>query len=223
MVRYFRMFLWMVVVWGALGTTKAADFTVISQPDSAYKSGTNLIQINSIADYTTLNSISDSNQTVAFNDTLTKGTVPGGGWSSWGSPPDTESSTPPVLITSASVTSLTLNLLIPSTTFGFELEPGNGSGYTISVDFKQGSSVIGNISLSVDSSAGALLFAAKTILNPFTSLVITAPAAAQGFAMAQFRYNTTVPEPSTYALGLATLSILGLYGKQKRLRGRSVA
>lgn len=218
-MRYSRMFLWMVVVWGALATAEAADFTVIPQPDSLYVSGTNLIQIGSIGDGTTLSSITDSSQTVTFSDTLTKGSVPGGGWSSWSSPPNTESSTPPVLVTSVSVTSLTLNLLIPSTVFGFELEPGNGSGYTISVDFKQGSTVIGNISLPVDSSAGALLFAAKTILNPFTCLVITAPAGAQGFAMAQFRYSTAtaVPEPSTYALAAAAIGVFSLYGKRKRL------
>jgi hypothetical protein len=213
----------MVVVWGALATVKAADFTVISQPDILYKSGSNLIQIGSIGDGTTLSSITDSNQTVNFSDTLTKGTVPGGGWANWGSPPNTESSTPPVLITSASVTSLTLNLLIPSTTFGFELESGNGSAYTISVDFKQGSSVIGNISLTVNSNAGAQLFAAKTILNPFTSLVINAPAGAQGFAMAQFRYSTNVPEPSTYAMAAATCGVFGLYGCRKRLKSNRPA
>lgn len=217
-MRYSKVQLLLAIVSCFFVKARAADFTVIPQPDSSYTSGTNLIQIGSISDGTTLSSITDSNQVVSFNDTLTKGSVPGGGWSSWGSPPSTESSTPPVLVTSASVTSLTLNLLIPSTVFGFELEPGNGSSYTISVDFKQGSSVIGNISLAVNSSAGAQLFAAKTILNPFTSLVISAPAGAQGFAMAQFRYSTNVPEPSTYAMAAAACGVFGLYGRRKRLK-----
>lgn len=219
-MRYSKVVVLLVLVTGALVKARAADFTVISQPDSSYTAGTNLIQIGTLSDGTTLSSITDSSQVVTFNDTLTKGSVPGGGWSSWGSPPNTESSTPPVLATSASLTSLSLNLLIPSTTFGFELEPGNGTNYTISVDFKQGATVIGNVSLAVNSTAGALLFAARSISNPFTSLVISSPAGAQGFALAQVRYNTSVPEPSTYVMVAAAFGVIGLYGKRKRLAVR---
>jgi hypothetical protein len=201
-----------------------ADFVIFSQPTAPYLASTLPISFGTLSDGALVTSITDNIQTVTFNETLTKGQVPAGGWTSWGSPPNTQNGAPPVLITSNLTTSLTLNLQNPSSVFGFELEPGAGSSNVITVDFKQGSTTVGSIPLAVDSNAGALLFAASTTTNLFTSIVINAPSAALGFAMAQFRYSTfvqPVPEPSTYALG--SLSALTLAWINRRRKAAKVA
>lgn len=201
-----------------------ADFYQISQPGNAisgssstpYTSGTTKININSISDYTTLSSITNSIQTVNFSETLTKGQVPGGGWASWNNPSATESSTPNVLITDVTTTLLTLNLLVPSTTFGIEIQPGNTSNVTAS--FYQGSTLVGSILQNVNSTSGALLFAATSYSNPFTSVTVSVPGTAIGFAMAEFRYSTAapVPEPASIALIAQACTAAGFYTWRKR-------
>ena len=207
----------LLLLLAAVSVQVRGDFIAISQPTAPYLAATLPITFGTLSDGATVTSITDNIQTVSFSETLIKGQVPAGGWTSWGAPPNTQSGTPAVLITGSSTTSLTLNLLQPSSIFGFELEPGAGTSNVITVDFKQGATTIGSIPLPVDSTAGALLFAASTSTNLFTSVVINAPSAALGFAMAQFRYSTfvqPVPEPSTYALG--TISALTLAWVKRR-------
>lgn len=202
-----------------------ADFYAIAQPNNAisgsdttpYTSGTTKISISAISDYNTVSSITDATQTVSFSETLTKGQVPGGGWASWNNPTATESGTPAVLITDASTTLLTLNLQVPSTTFGIEIQPSNTSSITAS--FYQGATLVGSIVQSVNGISGALLFAATSYSNPFTIVTIAAPGGAQGFAMAQFRYatgSTPVPEPASIALIAQAFAAAGFYTWRKR-------
>lgn len=202
-----------------------ADFYAIAQPNNAisgsdttpYTSGTTKISISAISDYNTVSSITDATQTVSFSETLTKGQVPGGGWASWNNPTATESGTPAVLITDASTTLLTLNLQVPSTTFGIEIQPSNTSSITAS--FYQGATLVGSIVQSVNGTSGALLFAATSYSNPFTIVTIAAPGGAQGFAMAQFRYATgatPVPEPASIALIAQAFAAAGFYTWRKR-------
>lgn len=215
-MRHARLVATLLILAGVSLSAKA-DFIAISQPTAPYLANTLPISFGSLSDGAFVTSITNSIQTVNFSETLEKGQVPAGGWTSWGSAPFTEVSTPAVLITAASTTSLTLNLQQPASIFGFELEPGSGSSNVITVDFKQGSTTVGSIPIAVDSNAGARLFAGSTTTNLFTSVVINAPSAALGFAMAQFRYSTSlqpVPEPSTYALG--TLSALTLAWVNRR-------
>src|SRR4029079_11731068 len=75
--------------------------------------------------------------------------------------------------------------------FGFELEPNDQTpeGWSISVDFKDGATTVGTITDSVGGTSGALLFAASTPDQPFTSVVITAAPGANGFAIANPRYS----------------------------------
>jgi hypothetical protein len=115
-----------------------------------------------------------------------------------------------VVATYTGVTSLTLNLSVPSRTFGFEIEPDNFAVFTVSAAYYSGATLLGTISQSINGNAGALL-AAGSSTTPITSVVITIPAAASGFAMAQFRYGSTfegvaVPTLHTAAMvGLAGL------------------
>jgi hypothetical protein len=125
-----------MLVIGAIGAVSgpAQAFTVISQPTASYISGTTLIDISSIADATyPLSSITDGIQTVGFSSPVEKFTV-GADWTTWGSPPATESGSPPVLY--SDVASQLLTLSLPSVIFGFELEPANTTGaFSYTADF----------------------------------------------------------------------------------------
>ena len=93
-------------------------FSTFTSPDSLYLSSTTLIDISGIPEFTSLTSVTDGTQTVSFSGTVQKRQV-GSSWLTWGSPPATESSTPPVLFYTGD--SLTLSLSSPSSIFGFEL------------------------------------------------------------------------------------------------------
>ena len=225
MGRLLRLTSMAMLAMTTLVVSAKADFYQIVQPNNAisgsdptaYTSGTTKISISSISDYTNLSSITNGTQTVSFSETLTKGQVPGGGWASWNNPPATESGVPPVLITDASTTLLTLNLQVPSSTFGIEIQPSTTANVTAS--FYQGSTLVGSITNNVNSTSGALLFAATSYSNPFTIVTVSVPAAAQGFAMAQFRYSTTsqpVPEPASIALIAQACAAAGFYTWRKR-------
>src|SRR5262249_3971867 len=68
-------------------------FTPISQPTAAYVANTTLIPITG-ADRSTTTFVTDGTESVFFATTMTRATVPAGGWNNWGSPPDTESNSP---------------------------------------------------------------------------------------------------------------------------------
>jgi hypothetical protein len=197
------------------GLSARADFTPIAQPDAAYTSSTTLIDISGIPDGTTgITSVTQGPQTLNFDQSLTKASVPIG-WATWGSPPNTESNTPPVLFQTTSNT-LQILMSLPTTTFGFELQ---GNGFTINefaVQFYEGANLVGNIPLFVDGNGGALLFAAMTTDSPFTSVVINnVDGQSGGFAIAQLRF-TAVPEPASIAMVAQAIVAVGFYGWRKR-------
>jgi len=166
-----------------------AAVTVIPQPDAAYQASTTKIDVASVPDSTYLGFITDGTLTVTFSTPLLKITVPSG-WATWSSPPNSESATPAVLWNQGGG-SLTMDLSVPVTTFGFELEPDPFSTETFNVDFVflNGPTVVGTISLSVNGFFGARLFAATTQDLPFDQIVINGTS---DFAIAQVRYDRTV-------------------------------
>jgi hypothetical protein len=185
-----------------------AQFTTIATPDAGYTGGTTVVTIVP-ANFTDVPSITAGGQTLTFSPTPSARTViTGGGWSSWGIPPNTESSGPRVLFFDQ--TTATITLSEPKNTFGFELEPNTFSPPThvVTVTFLNGASTLGSITRTVASSSGALLFAA-TSSTPITSVAISAPTSG-GFAVARLRYTTTsvatIPTVRTTGMvGLATL------------------
>jgi hypothetical protein len=189
-----------------------AQFTRVMQPTPAYISATTLVPITG-PDFTAVSSVTNGTQTITLGSIAPSGffsaqTVPSGGWATWNSPPFTESSTPRVLATFSAVTSLTLTLTVPSATVGFEIEPEAFGNFTISAAYYNGVTLLGTITQVINGNSGALL-AAGSSSTPITSVVITSPSAAAGFAMAQFRTgNSLTGIPTLRLTAMATLGLL---------------
>jgi hypothetical protein len=183
-----------------------AQFTPVSTPAGSYTSSTTLLAITP-PNGTSLSSLTDGTQTVSLSTALSAQTVPGGGWSTWGAPPNTESSTPRVLARYSALTSLTLTLSVPATTFGFEIEPNTFAAFSITATFLNGATTLGSVTRTVNGSAGALLAAASST-TPITSVELTVPSGANGFAIAQLRYSTASSGPTA----IPTLNTAGMCG-----------
>lgn len=161
--------------------------TPIPNPDAQYQAATTKIDISAIPDFTSVNSITDGVQTVTLAVPAEKRTVPDS-WSTWSSPPQSESATPSVLFTATSNSNI-LTLSVPASTFGFELEPNDLGTHTFTVEFFSGNILVGSITRDVTGNSGALLFAGTTCGPCIDRVVITGPDAAGGFAIAQVRYT----------------------------------
>ena len=194
-----------------LASVASADFTPISQPTAPYTSSTTVLNMTSVGSGSSGTSFPQAPMTITSNTSLTKWTVGVPlGYTFWGSPPNTESSQPDQLITNTSTTSITLSLSSAQNAFGFELQgnPGNPVTTAFTVNFFDVSNtLVGSITRSVDANAtnpgaGALLFAATSLSNPFIRATIVTPTGfAGGFGVAQLRWGTTaVPEPASIAL-----------------------
>ncbi len=171
--------------------------TPIAQPTAAYVAANALMPIT-VSDGTVMTSVSNAGETVNFSPSLTAATVPTT-WSTWNSPPSTESNTPRVASSGGGLTE-TLTLATPASTFGFEAEPSAFGAYAITATYFSGATQIGQLSQSVNGNAGALLFAGTTTspnTQPITSVVVTAPAGSGGFALANFRADDTTTVSTT--------------------------
>jgi hypothetical protein len=180
-------------------------------PTPSYTGSTTLIPIT-VPDNTPVTSLTstDGKETITLSTAFSAQTVGIGffTWSTWGSPPNTESSTPRILAYFNPITSVTLTLSLPASTFGFEIEPDQIGLFPVSVSFYNGSTLLGTVQRNINGNAGALLTAASST-TPITSVAIAIPADALGFAMAQFRYAQVIP-PTVPALSTAALGALGL-------------
>jgi hypothetical protein len=197
-----------------------AQFTPIPTPTADYTSGTTLMAIPG-ANLSTTTTLTSGTETLTFGSTVSVRTVPGGGWATWNSPPAVESSTPKVLAITTGLTSMTITLSEPHTTFGFELEPNNGT-QSMTVTFMNGATSLGSVTRTVVGTSGALLFAGSTT-TPITSVVLTAPAGAGGFAMAQFRFGDPSPVPAMGPMALAALALMLLVAGTLLVRRRGLA
>jgi hypothetical protein len=184
----------------------AAAVTQITTPDAAYTSSTTLLPIT-VPDFTTLTSLSDANVTLTFDSTSTR-TV-GLNWSTWGSPPDTEGSTPRLLFGGLSSMTFTSSVLLA--VLGFEAEPDPFSVHNFHVDYYNGATLVGSIDRLADGSAGARLMAAS---GGFNKAVVTSDT---DFAVAQVRYSLGVPEPSTWALMIGGFGMAGMALRRRRM------
>jgi hypothetical protein len=197
-----------------------AQFAPVATPTPAYTSSTTLFSI-APANGISVPSITSGSQTVSFSPAPSAQTVPGGGWSTWGAPPNTESATPRVLAFFGQ-TAATITLSQAVSTFGFEVEPNNFGNHTFTATFLNGSTTLGTVTLSVAGNAGALL-AAATSTPSITSVTISAPTSG-GFAIAQLRFAlpslTSIPTLSTTGfagLGMALAAAGALLARKQQL------
>lgn len=181
-----------------LALPAAADFERIELPDADYQEATSKIDLCRIADGTRLSAITDGTLTVTFRPG--PDADPDGDWrleklsvdccwATWSSPPQSEDASPDIL--SNENLSLIMDLNIPVTTFGFELEPNVLSPARFTVDFLflngEDETVVGTIELDVLNRFGARLFAASAVDEiPFNRIVIRGE---DYFALAQIRYD----------------------------------
>jgi len=190
-----------------------ADFIQIASPNAAYLSGTTHLNVVQ-PDFSVVPSLSDASQTATFNAGLVALTVPTT-WSTWGSPPNTESATPRVLWTNG-LTSFAIDLTSAAMTFGLEAEPAALGVFNVTASFFSSGSLVGSITRSPDGNAGALLFAATTNTSPFNRVVLSS---STDFAVANLRYTTAaIPEPSTVTLWLIGGGLLVLLRSRRSLR-----
>jgi hypothetical protein len=126
-----------------------------------------------------------------------------------------------VLASDINQTSLTFTLSTPVNTLGFEIEPANRGAappagptpFTISATFFNGGTVLGVVSRAIPNN-GALLEAASST-TPITSIQISSPLAAGGFALGQFRFGNVIigaPPPPTVSAGIPALGTTALAG-----------
>ncbi|MDP3853922.1 MAG: PEPxxWA-CTERM sorting domain-containing protein [Phenylobacterium sp.] len=179
----------------------AAAVTQIVNPDLAYTSSTTLLPITA-ADFAPVSSVTDGVFTVTFNPGQAR-TV-GSGWATWGSPPDTEGSTPKIVYTSGQ-TSITFLSSGPMSVFGFEAEGNPFDFRNFTVDYYLGGVLQGSISRSISGNAGARLLAAS---GTFDKAVVSSDV---DFAFAQVRYSlgSAVPEPATWAMMIVGFGAVG--------------
>lgn len=157
-------------------------FSSIAQPTADYVSRTTLFAITP-PDLTVVNSITDapSGCTVTFTPPLQARTV-GQTWATWGSPPDTEGTTPRILYSNGA-TSITLAFTgCNPTTAGFEAEPNPFQEFAMTATFSNGGVQQGSITRTVSGQAGARLFAAD---GAFDQIVFSSSV---DFAIAQVRF-----------------------------------
>lgn len=203
---------------GVLGLTPAFGQFLLTSPTAAYTANTTLL---STPTGSNINSAAGGGQTASFSAPLTGSLVGSlGGWTVWGTPPDTETATPNVLATAffPVVTSMTITLSSPANTFGFELEPANATtfptptAHSITVTFYNGSTPLQVLTRAVTYNS-ARLFALSSP-TPITSVQISSPTQAGGFAVGRFRSGNVLLSDSGVvaipALGPAQLSALGL-------------
>lgn len=201
----------------------AIEIFPIQDPNTDYVSGTTLMSLAGIGIGDPVTSLSQGNQTVSFDATLLRSIVDADNWATWGSPPQTESPNPEILI-HESTNPLQITLSQASKTFGFELQGAEFVVSTFLVNFFDDQALVGSIERNVNGDAGALLFAGYAPNIAFNRIVIENPGGnSGGWALANIRYSTAaVPEPSTYVLGaIATLAIGALARRNRSKTVRS--
>ena len=173
---------------GASGVRAAVAFKPYSKPVAAYKSHTCVIDLSGIADGATVDSIHQCGLTVTVAGTLTKGSVPNGGWNNWGHPSNTESSTPSVLF-SHSGHRITVTFSKAVRRAGVEMEEAAYDTVNFSADFYHGTTFLSDISRDITTPDGARLFAgdAGAAKGKWVTSIVLSDNAGGFFAIAQIR------------------------------------
>ncbi len=133
-------------------------------------------------------------ETLSYDNPLVELHSPGLGLAHLGQPARNGNMDAARRVTLTAYSTLTISLSSPASTFGLEIEPDNFSVEETTADFYSGSTLAGTIDLFPNGNAGALLFAASTATDPFTSVVIT-NLTGDDFAIAQQRFTLASAAP----------------------------
>lgn len=141
--------------------------------------------------------------------------APGGGWSTWNVPPWVEPT--PTVVYYTGTTGLTMTFSGAVSIFGFEAEPNPYEVHNMTALFKYQGSPVGSISMPVDGSGGARLFAARGTL--FDEVVFSSDT---DFSVARVRYGydpnmNPVPEAGTL-VSLGSMLGAGLLWLRRRFQ-----
>jgi hypothetical protein len=165
------------------------SITVYPKPKADYVDNTCDIDLSSIPDFTTLTSVTGCGVTVSFSTTMEKLSVPNS-WSTWGSPPQTESASPNILW-SDGATDVVVTYSSASRRIGFEVEPDIFQAETINATFTAVNGTSATIARTPNGSAGALLYALKTPkkAKKHVNKIEVVDTAGDDFAIAQIRVH----------------------------------
>lgn len=160
-----------------------ASKTVINRPNQLYVGHTCKFDLSGIPDGTTVSSLDQCGITVTFTPSVVKASVPNS-WSSWGSPPDTETATPDILTTNGA-DSVTISFSAPVRLSGAEAEPDPFEYHVIQASFYRPSGGLKtSVARNITGQAGARLLAMKT--KNIGSIVLSSDT---DFAFANLRVN----------------------------------
>jgi len=203
-----------------------AGIVFISSPTAAYTAATQLLSITD-PDGANVTSLSSGAFTANFNVPMTAATVPDT-FFIWSDPPDSETSTPRVLVNP--INDLTISFSNPISIFGFEAEPVPFALQDITVQFLSGATLLGSETLTLDGFGGARLFGAAAIPGDFDTVTVSSD---DTFAIANLRYGNVnldrggfpTPEPSTLLLfgAIAVLWTISRLRMQRVARAAAAA
>ena len=206
------MFKPVVLAFAIVGAAvPASAFTQITTPDNVYQDYTNLLGVTA-PNGPNRHFVTDGDLYVTFSSLMDPRVV-GVDWSTWGSSPDTEDDSPAIWYT-LGATSMTFTFDNAVKVWGFEAEPNPFAVHDFTVEYYQGSTLVGTITRSIDGNAGARLLAASATPGGwFTSVKVYSDT---DFAIAQLRYALAVPEPATWAMLIAGFGMVGFAARRRR-------
>jgi hypothetical protein len=159
------------------------------KPVAGYTGTTCVLNLFGIPDGTSVSSTSSCGIAITYTPTPTKLSAPFGGWSNWGSPPNTESATPDVLYPGNSLV-LTLTFSKPVAISGVEAEGNAFTTTNIQASWYRADGVLlGTQARDVTTPDGARLFATKVSPKAKKMVVTDTGAGSIGFAIAQVRWK----------------------------------
>ena len=183
---------------------RSSSIMQIADPDADYVSNTTLMDISDIPDRSDATFLTSDGFTLTFDVTLQKGSVPNT-WSSWNSPPNSETASPHIL--ASTIQNLSIEFSEPIMVFGFEAESNDFDICNLSLDLYNGSTLLKSIVLPVTGDYGSRLFAAQSNSLPFTRAEVKILSSKKGFAIANLRFSRTVYiQPETIPVIINDLS-----------------